>query len=122
VSLTLTDTHNPLLAVTAGGAVAVGATLAQLSLLVDGKQVATGTGAVLTATWDTDAAGPGEHIITDSAGNMAVSAPVSVTVKGSGSAATLGADASLWLGKCWNHQGLRGGWRNRACRCGLPTR
>ncbi|SEK53333.1 Immune inhibitor A peptidase M6 [Stigmatella aurantiaca] len=137
VSITLTDTGNPLLTVTAQttvtpfaqptvavteprggttvsgqvkltaeGTVAAGTTLAQLSLLVDGQQAATGTGAVLTATWDSDAAAPGEHIITavitDGAGNMAVSAPVSVTVKGSGSGggcgATLGPDASLWLG------------------------
>ncbi|WP_225413269.1 S8 family serine peptidase [Stigmatella hybrida] len=89
---------------TAEGAVAEGTLLVQLSLLVDGKPVATGTEPVLTATWDSDAAAPGEHVITavitDGAGNTAVSAPVSVTVKdsGCGCGATSGADAGFWLG------------------------
>jgi MYXO-CTERM domain-containing protein len=91
--------------ITAAGAVASGTRPAQLSLLVDGVVIATGTEATLTATWDSSkVAGGSAHTVTavfsDSAGNVVGSAPVGITVKpeSCGCGATSGADASLYLG------------------------
>ncbi|WP_233262159.1 S8 family serine peptidase [Vitiosangium sp. GDMCC 1.1324] len=97
--------------ITATGAVAPGTRLVQLSILVDGVVIASGQDATLTATWDTSGLpGVSSHtltaVISDSAGNVANSAPVGITVKnevkgddtGCGCGATSGADASVYLG------------------------
>ncbi|KFE66749.1 hypothetical protein DB31_8963 [Hyalangium minutum] len=91
--------------ISATGAVAPGTTLTQISLLVDGVVIATGTETTLTGTWDaSDAEGETAHtitaVITDGAGNVAHSAPVTITTasSGCGCGATSGTDASIYLG------------------------
>ncbi|MFE8599426.1 S8 family serine peptidase [Archangium violaceum] len=94
--------------ITAQGAVATGTTLSQLSILVDGVVIGSGTEGTLSAEWDSSGATGGKHsitaVITDGAGNVVYSAPVGINVKASeeptscGCAATSGADASLYLG------------------------
>ncbi|WP_257455217.1 S8 family serine peptidase [Archangium lipolyticum] len=91
--------------ISATGAVAAGTTLSQLSILVDGVVIATGTDATLTATWDSSEAVEGSShtitaVISDSAGNVASSAPVGFSVKSGscGCGATSGTDASIYLG------------------------
>jgi uncharacterized protein (TIGR03382 family) len=90
--------------ITATGAVAAGATLSKLSILVDGAEIANGTDATLTGSWDSDSAQGGTHIITavvtDGAGNSITSSPVIVSTDtgGCGCGTTSGADASIYLG------------------------
>jgi MYXO-CTERM domain-containing protein len=91
--------------ISAAGAVAAGTTPVQLSLLVDGVVIATGTEAALTAEWDSSTVQEGSAhtltaVISDSAGNVVGSAPVGITVKAGscGCGAASGADASLYLG------------------------
>ncbi|QRO02839.1 S8 family serine peptidase [Archangium violaceum] len=91
--------------ISATGAVATGTTLSQLSILVDGVVIATGTDATLTTTWDSSKAVEGSShtvtaVISDSAGNVASSAPVGISVKSGscGCGATSGTDASIYLG------------------------
>jgi len=91
--------------ITATGAVAPGTTLAQLSILVDGVVIASGTEASLTGTWDSSQVeGQTSHTITamiiDGAGNVATSAPVTLTTasSGCGCGATSGTDAGIYLG------------------------
>jgi MYXO-CTERM domain-containing protein len=90
--------------ISASGAVATGTTLAKLSVLVDGVEIASGTDATVTGSWDSAKAQPGSHIITavvtDGAGNVAASAPVVVSTEegGCGCGATSGTDASIYLG------------------------
>jgi MYXO-CTERM domain-containing protein len=91
--------------ISARGAVAPGATLRSLAILVDGVVIASGTEATLTGTWDSSVAVNGPHtvsaVISDSVGNVTTSAPVGVVVKGGrsgcGCGATSGADASVVL-------------------------
>ena len=90
--------------ISATGNVATGATLAKLAILVDGAEVASGTDATVTGSWDSDKAQAGTHIITavitDGAGNSVASAPVVVSTEegGCGCGATSGTDASIYLG------------------------
>jgi len=93
--------------ISAEGAVASGTTLGQLSILVDGLVIGSGTAGTLSAEWDSTGATAGAHsitaVITDGAGNVVYSAPVGITVKAEepascGCAASSGADASLYLG------------------------
>ncbi|MFY0522257.1 S8 family serine peptidase [Archangium gephyra] len=93
--------------ISAQGAVASGTTLGQLSILVDGVVIGSGTEGTLSAEWDSTGATAGAHsitaVITDGAGNVVYSAPVGITVKAEepascGCAASSGADASLYLG------------------------
>lgn len=91
--------------ITATGVVAAGTTVSQLSILVDGVVVGTGTDATVTAKWDSSKAEDGSAhtlsaVITDSAGNVVGSAPVGITVKSAscGCGATSGTDASVYLG------------------------
>ncbi|WP_233261949.1 S8 family serine peptidase [Vitiosangium sp. GDMCC 1.1324] len=93
--------------ISATGAVATGTTVSQLSILVDGVSVGSGTDAKLSASWDASNAAPGSaHIITavitDGAGNVVTSAPVAITVKADegscGCGATSGTDASIYMG------------------------
>jgi MYXO-CTERM domain-containing protein len=89
--------------ISAEGAVATGTTVAKLQILVDGKELASGTEATLTGNWDSEEAEGGSHVITavvtDGAGNMAVSAPVIVFTEagGCGCGATSGTEASFYL-------------------------
>jgi hypothetical protein len=90
--------------ITATGAVAPGTTLARISILVDGVVIASGTEPSLPARWDSSQAPSGSShtitaIIIDGAGNVAASAPVTVTAQngGCGCGATSGAGASLYL-------------------------
>jgi MYXO-CTERM domain-containing protein len=92
----------------ATGVVAAGTTVAQLSILVDGAVIGSGTNEALAASWDSSKVPAGSaHTITalivDGAGNVATSAPVAVTTKassdsGCGCGATSGTDASISLG------------------------
>jgi|GEM_PF-496128 len=88
----------------ARGSVASGTTVARLSILVDGKEVAQGTDSTLTTVWDSTQVAEGAHtltaVITDAAGNTATSAPVNITTRGGGCGcgATSGSDAGLFLG------------------------
>ncbi len=89
--------------ISATGAVAPGTTLGKLAILVDGAEIASGTDATVTGSWDSTKAQPGSHIITavitDGAGNVAASAPVVVSIDGGcGCGATSGTDASIYLG------------------------
>ncbi|WP_224246024.1 S8 family serine peptidase, partial [Hyalangium gracile] len=90
--------------ITAEGAVASGTTLAKLAIFVDGVEIASGSDAKVTGTWDSSDAQAGTHIITavitDGAGNSVTSAPVVVSTEagGCGCGATSGADASVFLG------------------------
>jgi MYXO-CTERM domain-containing protein len=91
--------------ISATGAVATGTTLAKLSIMVDGVEIATGTDAKVTGSWDSSKASAGAHIITavitDGAGNMAASTPVVVSTEesgGCGCGTTSGTDASIYLG------------------------
>ena len=88
--------------ITATGAVAAGNTLAKLQILVDGVEIANGTNAELSGSWDSENAEPGSHIITaavtDGAGNVVTSAPVIVFKDGGcGCGATSGTDAGISL-------------------------
>jgi MYXO-CTERM domain-containing protein len=91
--------------ITVTGAVASGTTLAQLSILVDGVVIASGTDATLTGSWDSakvedDTVHTLTALVIDGAGNVANSAPVTITVHngGCGCGATSGTDASIYLG------------------------
>jgi MYXO-CTERM domain-containing protein len=91
--------------ISASGAVAPGTTLAQISILVDGVVIASGTEETLTGTWDSSQVdGETSHTLTaviiDGAGNVATSAPVTITTasSGCGCGATSGTDASIYLG------------------------
>ena len=91
--------------ISATGAVAPGTTLAQISILVDGVVIASGTDATVTGSWDaSNAEGETAHTITatitDGAGNVADSAPVTINTasSGCGCGATSGTDASIYLG------------------------
>ncbi|HYI00011.1 S8 family serine peptidase, partial [Hyalangium sp.] len=91
--------------ITAAGAVAPGTTLTQISILVDGVVIASGTDATLTGAWDSSKVeGETSHtltaVITDGAGNVATSAPVTIIASsgGCGCGATSGTDASIFLG------------------------
>ncbi|MFL5346830.1 MAG: S8 family serine peptidase [Hyalangium sp.] len=89
--------------ISATGAVAPGTTLARLSILVDGVEIASGSDATVTGSWDSSKAQAGSHIITalvtDGAGNMAASAPVVVSVEaGCGCGATSNTEAGVYLG------------------------
>jgi MYXO-CTERM domain-containing protein len=109
-TVTVTDpaggaTVSGTVSITATGAVAPGTTLAQLSILVDGVVVASGTEESLTGTWDSSQVeGETSHTVTaliiDGAGNVAASAPVTITTasSGCGCGATSGTDASIYLG------------------------
>jgi uncharacterized protein (TIGR03382 family) len=82
--------------------VAQGTTVAKLQILVDGKELASGTEATLSGTWDSGKAEGGSHVITaivtDGAGNMVSSAPVTVfTETGCGCGTTSGTDAAIYL-------------------------
>jgi hypothetical protein len=88
--------------ITATGAVAAGNTLTKLQILVDGVEIANGTNAELSGTWDSENAEPGSHVITaavtDGAGNVVTSAPVIVFKDGGcGCGATSGTDAGIYL-------------------------
>jgi len=88
--------------ITATGAVAAGTTVANLQILVDGKELASGTDTTVSGTWDSEEAEGGSHVITavvtDGAGNIVSSAPVIVfTESGCGCGATSGTDASIYL-------------------------
>jgi MYXO-CTERM domain-containing protein len=88
--------------ISATGAVAPGTTVAKLQLFVDGKEIASGTEATLTGTWNSSNAEGGSHVITavitDGAGNMISSAPVVVFADtGCGCGATSGTDAAIYL-------------------------
>jgi uncharacterized protein (TIGR03382 family) len=90
--------------ITATGEVAAGTTLAKLAIFVDGNEIASGTDATVTGSWDSATASAGSHIITavvtDGAGNTMTSAPVLVSTEegGCGCGATSGTDASIYLG------------------------
>jgi MYXO-CTERM domain-containing protein len=90
--------------ISAEGAVAAGTTLAKLSILVDGAEIASGTDTTVTGNWDSSKAQAGSHIITavitDGAGSSVSSAPVVVSTEegGCGCGATSGADASIYMG------------------------
>jgi hypothetical protein len=89
--------------ITATGAVAAGNTLAKLQIFVDGKEIANGSNAELSGSWDSANAEPGSHTITatvtDGAGNVVTSAPVVVFKDGGcGCGATSGTDAAIYLG------------------------
>ncbi|WP_224365559.1 S8 family serine peptidase [Hyalangium versicolor] len=91
--------------ITAEGAVAAGTTLAKLTILVDGAEIASGAENKVTGSWDSDSAQGGTHVITavitDGAGNSVTSAPVIVSTEidsGCGCGATSGTDASIYLG------------------------
>jgi uncharacterized protein (TIGR03382 family) len=88
--------------VSAEGVVAAGTTVANLQILVDGKEVASGTDATVSGNWDSEKAEGGSHVITaivtDGAGNIVSSAPVIIfTETGCGCGATTGTDASIYL-------------------------
>ncbi|HYH99699.1 S8 family serine peptidase [Hyalangium sp.] len=90
--------------ITATGAAASGTTLAKLQILVDGKEIASGSEGTLSGTWNSDDAQGGTHIITavatDAAGNVVTSAPVIVSTEidsGCGCGATSGTDAGFFL-------------------------
>ena len=88
--------------ITATGAVAAGNTLAKLQIFVDGVEIANGTNAELSGTWNSENAEPGSHVITaavtDGAGNVVTSAPVIVFKDGGcGCGATSGTDAGISL-------------------------
>jgi MYXO-CTERM domain-containing protein len=88
--------------INASAAVAPGTTVAKLQILVDGKEIASGTEATLTGAWNSSDAEGGSHVITavitDAAGNMVNSAPVIVfTESGCGCGATSGTDAAIYL-------------------------
>jgi MYXO-CTERM domain-containing protein len=98
-------TVSGMVSISATGAVAPGTTLTQISILVDGVVIATGTEATLTGTWDSSQVeGESSHTITavviDGAGNVANSAPVTIVAAagGCGCGATSGTDASIYLG------------------------
>ena len=89
--------------ISATAAVAQGTTVAKLQLFVDGKEIASGTEATLTGTWNSSDAEGGSHVITavvtDGAGNMVTSAPVVVFAdSGCGCGATSSTDAAVYLG------------------------
>ncbi len=88
--------------ISAEGVVAQGTTVAKLQILVDGKELASGTEATLSGSWDSGKAEGGSHVITavvtDGAGNMVSSAPVIIfTETGCGCGATSGTDAGIYL-------------------------
>ncbi|HLL54417.1 MAG TPA: Ig-like domain-containing protein, partial [Myxococcaceae bacterium] len=90
--------------ITATGAVAQGTTVRDITLLVDGVVIATGTEGTVTGTWDSSKAPNGSQhtitaVISDAAGNVANSAPVGIIAKNGscGCGATSGADASAVL-------------------------
>ena len=98
-------TVSGMVSISATGAVAPGTTLTQISILVDGVVIASGTNATLTASWDSSKVeGETTHTVTavivDGAGNVATSVPVSIVAAGSGCGcgATSGTDASIYLG------------------------
>ncbi len=91
--------------VTAEGAVASGTTLTKIAIFVDGAEIASGTDAKVTGSWDSDSAQGGTHVITavitDGAGNSVTSAPVIVSTEidsGCGCGATSSTDAGIYLG------------------------
>jgi hypothetical protein len=90
--------------INATAVVAPGTTVAKLQLLVDGKEIASGSEATLAGSWNSDEAEGGSHVITaivtDGAGNMVNSAPVIVFTEldmGCGCGATSGTDAGIYL-------------------------
>jgi uncharacterized protein (TIGR03382 family) len=99
-------TVSGMVSISATGAVAPGTTLAQISILVDGVVIGSGTDATLSASWDSSKApAASAHTLTalviDGAGNVATSAPVTITTAadtGCGCGATSGTDASIYLG------------------------
>jgi len=89
--------------ISAEGGVAAGTTVAKLQILVDGKELASGTEATLSGNWNSEEAEGGSHVITavvtDGAGNIVSSAPVIVFTEmgGCGCGATSGTEASFFL-------------------------
>jgi MYXO-CTERM domain-containing protein len=89
--------------ISAEGAVAAGTTVTKLQILVDGKEIASGTEATLSGNWNSEEAEGGSHVITaivtDGAGNIVNSAPVIVFTEmgGCGCGATSGTEASFYL-------------------------
>ncbi|WP_324987892.1 S8 family serine peptidase [Hyalangium sp.] len=95
---------NGSVSINASAAVAPGTTVAKLQILVDGKEIASGSDATLAGSWNSDEAEGGSHVITaivtDGAGNMVNSAPVIVFTEidtGCGCGATSGTDAGIYL-------------------------
>jgi len=90
--------------ITASGAAAAGTTLSQISILVDGVVIATGSDATLTGEYDSTKAQNGSNhsitaVVLDAAGNVATSVPVGFSVRngGCGCGAASGSDASVYV-------------------------
>jgi hypothetical protein len=93
-----------LVSITADGAVATGTTLVKVAILVDGVEIGNGTALPFSAQWDAKGEEDGSShqivaVITDAAGNVVQSVPVSVSIaKGCGCGAASGGEGSLLFG------------------------
>jgi len=94
-----------LLSITANGTIATGTTLVKIAILVDGVEVGNGTALPFTASWDSKGKEPNSvhqitAVITDAAGNVVQSLPVTVTLPpvDCGCGAVSGGEGSLLFG------------------------